>query len=83
MLETSADRKNAAKYGWRKTGGSPDEPFIPALWRFWWLPKIEPVILPSPGLPTQGGGEPAIIVMGAVVANAIDDTVDARVLQRP
>jgi len=32
--------------------------------RFSWLPKIEVVILDSPDLPAQGGGEPAIVTMG-------------------
>ncbi len=51
--------------------------------RFSWLPKIETVILDSPDLPAQGGGEPAIINMGAVVANAVFDAVGARVAQLP
>lgn len=51
--------------------------------RFSWLPRIEPVILPTPDLPAQGGGEPAIVPMGAVIANAIFDAVGARVLQLP
>jgi isoquinoline 1-oxidoreductase len=51
--------------------------------RFSWLPAIETVILPSPDLPAQGGGEPAIVTMGAVVANAIFDAVGARMLQLP
>ena len=51
--------------------------------RFSWLPKIEPVILDSPGLAAQGGGEPAIVTMGAVIANAIFDAVGARVFQLP
>ena len=51
--------------------------------RFSWLPRIEPVILDSPGLAAQGGGEPAIVTMGAVIANAIFDAVGARVLQMP
>ncbi len=51
--------------------------------RFSWLPKIEVVILDSPDLPAQGGGEPAIVTMGAVLANAIFDAVGARVLQLP
>ena len=51
--------------------------------RISWLPKIEPLILASPDVPAQGGGEPAIITMGAVVANAIHDAVGARVLQLP
>jgi CO/xanthine dehydrogenase Mo-binding subunit len=51
--------------------------------RFSWLPKIETVILDSPDLPAQGGGEPAIVQMGAVLANAVFDAVGARVRQLP
>jgi len=51
--------------------------------QFSWVPKIETVILDSPDLPAQGGGEPAIINMGAVVANAVFDAVGARVVQLP
>ena len=43
--------------------------------RFSWLPKIEAVIVDAPESPPQGGGEPAIVPMGAVVANAIFDAV--------
>jgi len=51
--------------------------------RFSWVPKIETVILDSPDLPAQGGGEPAIVQMGAVLANAVFDAVGARVRQLP
>jgi len=51
--------------------------------RFSWLPRIETVILDSPTLAAQGGGEPAIVTMGAVVANAIFDATGARVLRLP
>ncbi len=51
--------------------------------RFSWLPKIEVVLLDSPELPASGGGEPAIINMGAVVANAIYDATGARLYQLP
>ena len=51
--------------------------------RFSWLPKIETVILDADDSPPQGGGEPAIIVMGAVLANAIHDATGARLLQLP
>jgi len=51
--------------------------------RFSWLPRIETVILDSPDLPAQGGGEPAIVTMGAVVANAIFDAVGARLFELP
>jgi len=51
--------------------------------RFSWLPKIDVVILENPGSPPQGGGEPAIITMGAVLANAVFDACGARVFQLP
>jgi len=51
--------------------------------RFSWLPKIETVIIDAKDSPPQGGGEPAIICMGAVVANAIYDAVGARLFQLP
>jgi nicotinate dehydrogenase subunit B len=50
---------------------------------FSWVPTIETVILDSPDIPAQGGGEPAIINTGAVVANAVFDAVGARVVQLP
>jgi isoquinoline 1-oxidoreductase len=51
--------------------------------RFSWMPKIETVIVPADDIPSQGGGEPAIIVMGAVLANAIHDATGARLEQLP
>jgi nicotinate dehydrogenase subunit B len=51
--------------------------------RFSWLPKIEAVLLDSPEVPISGGGEPPIITMGAVVANAIFDATGARLYQLP
>jgi isoquinoline 1-oxidoreductase len=51
--------------------------------RFSWLPKIETHILDDENAPPQGGGEPAIITMGAVIANAIYDAVGARVFELP
>jgi nicotinate dehydrogenase subunit B len=51
--------------------------------RFSWLPKIETVIIDNKESDPQGGGEPAIITMGAVVANAIYDAVGARMFQLP
>jgi isoquinoline 1-oxidoreductase len=50
---------------------------------FSWLPKIETVILENPDLAPQGGGEPAIIGMGGVIATAIHDAVGAAVFQLP
>jgi CO/xanthine dehydrogenase Mo-binding subunit len=54
-----------------------------ALPRFSWMPKIETVIIEANEQPPQGGGEPAIILMGAVVANALHDATGARLLQLP
>jgi nicotinate dehydrogenase subunit B len=51
--------------------------------RFSWLPEIETVIIDDKNADPQGGGEPAIITMGAVIANAVYDAVGARVLQMP
>lgn len=51
--------------------------------RFSWLPKIETEILDDQNADPQGGGEPAIVVMGAVIANAIYDAIGARVKQLP
>jgi CO/xanthine dehydrogenase Mo-binding subunit len=51
--------------------------------RFSWLPKIETVLIDAPDLPPQGCGEPAIVCMGAVIANAVYDATGARLLQLP
>ena len=51
--------------------------------RFSWVPKIETVIIDAQKENPQGGGEPPIITMGAVIANAIFDAVGARVKQLP
>jgi nicotinate dehydrogenase subunit B len=51
--------------------------------RFSWVPKIEGVLLDSPDLPAQGGGEPAIVTVGAAVSNAVHDAGGARVFQLP
>lgn len=51
--------------------------------RFSWLPKIETVIIEDRDAAPQGGGEPAIISMGGVIANAIFDAVGIRLLQLP
>ena len=50
---------------------------------FSWLPKIDCVILERNDKPPKGGGEPAIIAIGAVVANAIYDATGARLYQTP
>ena len=51
--------------------------------RFSWLPRIETVLIDNPNDPPSGGGEPAIITMGAVIANAVFDAVGVRVHQLP
>lgn len=51
--------------------------------RFSWMPKVEIVFVDNPETAALGGGEPPIITMGAVLANAIFDAVGARVLQLP
>ncbi len=51
--------------------------------RFSWLPQIETVFVEDKNEDPQGGGEPAIITMGAVVANAICAATGARVFQLP
>ncbi len=51
--------------------------------RFSWVPQIETVLVKADDISPQGGGEPAIICMGAVIANAIHDATGARLLQLP
>jgi CO/xanthine dehydrogenase Mo-binding subunit len=54
-----------------------------AIPRFSQVPKIDTVFIDAPDVPAQGCGEPAIVPLGAAVANAIYDAVGARVLQLP
>jgi len=51
--------------------------------RFSWLPRIETVLIENQAGPASGCGEPPIVTMGAVVANAIHDATGARLLQLP
>jgi nicotinate dehydrogenase subunit B len=51
--------------------------------KFSWLPKIDTVILERKDKAPQGGGEPAIVAIGAVVANAIFDATGARLYRMP
>jgi isoquinoline 1-oxidoreductase len=50
---------------------------------FSWVPEIETVIIDAEDSPAQGGGEPAIICMGAVIANAVFNATGARLRQLP
>jgi isoquinoline 1-oxidoreductase len=54
-----------------------------AIPRFSDLPRIETILIDNPGLAAQGGGEPPIVVMGAVIANAIHDAVGIRLHRLP
>ena len=51
--------------------------------RFSWMPKIETVIVPNDELSPQGGGEPAIVPMGAAIANALFDLTGVRMYRLP
>jgi isoquinoline 1-oxidoreductase len=51
--------------------------------RFSSTPEIETVLVGGQGSPPYGGGEPAIVCMGAVVANAVFDATGARLFQLP
>jgi nicotinate dehydrogenase subunit B len=50
---------------------------------FSWLPHIETVLIDDREVAPQGGGEPAIICMGGVIANAIYDAIGFRMFQLP
>jgi nicotinate dehydrogenase subunit B len=51
--------------------------------RFSWAPKIEAILVDNADLPAQGGGEPPIVNMGAVIANAVYDASGARLFRLP
>jgi isoquinoline 1-oxidoreductase len=51
--------------------------------RFSWLPEIDVVLVENDALSPQGGGEPAIICMGGLIANAIFDATGARLFTLP
>ncbi|MHB8906703.1 MAG: molybdopterin cofactor-binding domain-containing protein, partial [Melioribacteraceae bacterium] len=51
--------------------------------KFSWLPKIETIILDKKNEAPQGGGEPAIITIGAAIANAIYDKIGIRLYKMP
>ncbi|HXK12129.1 MAG TPA: molybdopterin cofactor-binding domain-containing protein [Vicinamibacteria bacterium] len=51
--------------------------------RLSWLPKIETVLVKNDAVPPQGGGEPAIVPMGAAIANAVFDATGARLYRLP
>jgi len=51
--------------------------------RFSWVPKIECIIVETPGTPAQGCAEPPVVTVGAVLASAIFDATGARLFQLP
>ncbi|MGA7614893.1 MAG: molybdopterin cofactor-binding domain-containing protein [Thermoanaerobaculia bacterium] len=51
--------------------------------RFSTLPKIETVLVKNDDVAPQGGGEPAIVPMGAVIANGVFDATGARLYRLP
>ncbi len=51
--------------------------------RFSGMPEIETVLVKNDELTPQGGGEPALVPVGAVVANAIFDATGARLFRMP
>jgi isoquinoline 1-oxidoreductase len=51
--------------------------------RFSQVPRIETVIIDAPEVPAQGCGEPAIVPVGAAIANAIYDAAGARLFHLP
>ena len=51
--------------------------------RFSWLPTIETILIENAEVPASGCGEPPIVCMGAVIANAIYDATGARLVQLP
>ena len=51
--------------------------------KFSWTPEIKVELLDVPEEPAQGGGEPAIVCMGALIGNAIFDAIGVRLHQMP
>jgi CO/xanthine dehydrogenase Mo-binding subunit len=51
--------------------------------RFSWLPEIETILVKNDEVEPQGGGEPAIVPVGAAIGNAIFDACGARLFRMP
>ncbi len=51
--------------------------------RFSWVPNIETVLVRNDEVAPQGGGEPAIVPMGGVIANAVFDATGVRFFRLP
>ena len=51
--------------------------------RFSGMPEIETVLVKNDDLTPQGGGEPGLVPVGAVIANAVFDATGARLFEMP
>jgi CO/xanthine dehydrogenase Mo-binding subunit len=51
--------------------------------RFSWVPGIECVLVENHAIPPSGCGEPPIVGMGAMVANALSDAAGVRIRRLP
>jgi isoquinoline 1-oxidoreductase len=51
--------------------------------RFSWVPRIESILVKNDEIAPQGGGEPPITTVGAVLGNAIFDATRARISALP
>jgi isoquinoline 1-oxidoreductase len=51
--------------------------------KFSWLPKIETVLISAKNTWPRGGGEPAVVGVGAVIGNALFDAIGVRMRQLP
>ena len=51
--------------------------------RFSGMPALDTVLVKNDELPPQGGGEPALVPVGAVIANAVFDATGARLAEMP
>ena len=51
--------------------------------KFSWTPELDVVLVDAQDEPPQGGGEPAIICMGGVLATAVYDATGVRMYSTP
>ena len=51
--------------------------------RFSWIPRIDTHTIENQSADPQGGGEPSIVAMGAVIANAVYDAIGVRLYRLP
>jgi nicotinate dehydrogenase subunit B len=51
--------------------------------RFSWMPEVEAVLVENPAIDPSGCGEPPIVGMGALMANAVFDAIGVRIRRLP